>query len=94
MRAAVIAAVAAIGLAVGSTTAVAAGLDTTSTCGFWENSKDSYYRHCTSNGTRIIIRVDYHGGGGRFQCIREQNTDVWLGAADDIRNAYYTGRLC
>ncbi|GAA3108213.1 DUF6355 family natural product biosynthesis protein [Streptosporangium carneum] len=58
-------------------------------CGFWENAISAYYEHCNAP-RRILIRVDYSGGGeenDRCRLVSARRT--YLGSDDEIDNAYY-----
>lgn len=53
----------------------------------------AYYRHCTSDGSDIIIRVERHFGlSGYNLCVGPGRTP--LGSLSVIKYAWYTGRLC
>ncbi|MEU8135094.1 DUF6355 family natural product biosynthesis protein [Streptodolium elevatio] len=61
-------------------------------CGFYETSSDAYYNHCTSDGSRIVITVRVALAPDYERCVAPGRT--WLGPADKIQGAHYTGRLC
>ncbi|WTW99443.1 DUF6355 family natural product biosynthesis protein [Streptomycetaceae bacterium NBC_01309] len=61
-------------------------------CGFYETSSDAYYNHCTSDGSRIVIGVRVALAPDYERCVAPGRT--WLGSADKIQGAHYTGRLC
>ncbi|MER6347672.1 DUF6355 family natural product biosynthesis protein [Streptomyces sp. NPDC001595] len=60
-------------------------------CGFYETGSDSYYNHCTGDGSRVVIEVEVWGPNYE-RCVGPGRT--WLGAADEIDGAFYTGRTC
>ncbi len=61
-------------------------------CGFYETGSDAYYNHCTSDGSRIVILVRVAWAPDYERCVAPGRT--WLGSADKIQGAEYTGRLC
>ncbi|WP_256106653.1 DUF6355 family natural product biosynthesis protein [Streptomyces sp. ODS05-4] len=61
-------------------------------CGYSESGGRAWYNHCTSDGSRIQIRLDAVAGLDTNRCVDPGETV--LGWAFEYRNAYYTGRLC
>ncbi|MEV0172007.1 DUF6355 family natural product biosynthesis protein [Streptomyces sp. NPDC050803] len=61
-------------------------------CGFYETSADAYYRHCTDDGSRVVIKVEVAWAPDYERCAAPGTT--WLGSADKIQGAYYVGRTC
>jgi hypothetical protein len=61
-------------------------------CGFYETSSDAYYNHCTSDGSRVVIKVEVAFAADYERCVAPGRT--WLGSADKIQGAYYVGRTC
>ncbi|GGT36435.1 hypothetical protein GCM10010271_45490 [Streptomyces kurssanovii] len=61
-------------------------------CGYSESGGFAWYNHCTTDGSRIQIRVDVVGGWDANRCVYPGETR--LGWAFEYRNAWYTGRLC
>lgn len=76
----------------GALTAVTAAPAAANPCGFYETGSDAYYNHCTSDGSRVIIKVEVAWAPDYERCVAPGKT--WLGAADEIQGAYYTGRTC
>ncbi|MFJ8085796.1 DUF6355 family natural product biosynthesis protein [Streptomyces sp. NPDC096205] len=70
-------------------TAVPAAADP---CGFYETSADAYYNHCTSDGSRVVIKVEVALARDYERCVAPGRT--WLGSAGEIQGAYYVGRTC
>ncbi len=70
----------------------AAGPAAADPCGFYETSSDAYYNHCTSDGSRVVIKVEVALAPDHERCVAPGTT--WLGSADKIQGAYYVGRLC
>ncbi|OKI02000.1 hypothetical protein A6A06_12875 [Streptomyces sp. CB02923] len=60
-------------------------------CGFYETSRDAYYHHCTSDGSRVIIEVEVFGPNYE-RCVGPGVT--WLGSSGKIDGAHYVGRTC
>ncbi|MER5433522.1 DUF6355 family natural product biosynthesis protein [Streptomyces sp. NPDC002588] len=75
----------------GATTA-AAGPAAANPCGFYETASDAYYNHCTSDGSRVVIKVDVAWASDYERCVGPGTT--WLGSADKIQGAHYVGRTC
>ncbi|WP_425332231.1 DUF6355 family natural product biosynthesis protein [Amycolatopsis alba] len=61
-------------------------------CGYSESEGHAWYKHCTSDGSRIVIRLDVPLGRDEDRCVGPGETD--LGLASRYRGAKYTGRLC
>ncbi|MEU2285822.1 DUF6355 family natural product biosynthesis protein [Streptomyces sp. NPDC013178] len=61
-------------------------------CGFYETGSDAYYNHCTSDGSRVVIKVEVALAPDYERCVGPGRT--WLGSADRIQGAYYVGRTC
>ncbi|MEV6182418.1 DUF6355 family natural product biosynthesis protein [Streptomyces sp. NPDC052015] len=61
-------------------------------CGFYETGSDAFYNHCTSDGSRVVIRVEVAWAPDYERCVAPGKT--WLGSADKIQGAYYVGRTC
>ncbi|MGW2051467.1 DUF6355 family natural product biosynthesis protein [Streptomyces sp. NPDC001858] len=76
----------------GALTAATAGPAAADPCGFYETSSDAYYNHCTSDGSRVVIKVEVALAPDYERCVGPGT--VWLGSASRIQGAYYTGRTC
>ncbi|POX57255.1 hypothetical protein C3489_00615 [Streptomyces sp. Ru71] len=61
-------------------------------CGFYETSADAYYNHCTSDGSRVVIKVEAAWADDYERCVAPGRT--WLGSASGIQGAHYVGRTC
>ncbi|GAA4804731.1 DUF6355 family natural product biosynthesis protein [Streptomyces ziwulingensis] len=61
-------------------------------CGFYKTGSDAYYRHCTSDGSRVVIKVRVAKASDYERCVAPGTT--WLGAAGKIQGAHYAGRTC
>ncbi|MEV0907637.1 DUF6355 family natural product biosynthesis protein [Streptomyces hokutonensis] len=61
-------------------------------CGFFKTSTDAYYRHCTRDGSHVVIKVKVARARDHEACVRPGTT--WLGSARKIQGAYYVGRVC
>ncbi|MET9450464.1 DUF6355 family natural product biosynthesis protein [Streptomyces cinerochromogenes] len=61
-------------------------------CGFYETGSDAYYNHCTSDGSRVVIKVEVAWAPDYERCVAPGRT--WLGSADEIQGAHYAGRTC
>lgn len=61
-------------------------------CGFYETSKDAFYNHCTSDGSRVVIKVKVARAPDYETCVSPGKS--WLGAAAKIQGAHYAGRTC
>ncbi|MFJ8108202.1 DUF6355 family natural product biosynthesis protein [Streptomyces sp. NPDC096132] len=70
----------------------AAGPVAADPCGFYETSSDAYYNHCTSDGSRVVIKVEVAWAPDYERCVGPGTS--WLGSASKIDGAYYTGRTC
>ena len=53
---------------------------------------DAFYNHCTSDGSRVVIKVEVARAPDYEWCVGPGRT--WLGSAARIQGAHYTGRLC
>ncbi|MER6957263.1 DUF6355 family natural product biosynthesis protein [Streptomyces sp. NPDC000618] len=76
----------------GAVTAATAGPAAADPCGFYETSSDAFYNHCTSDGSRVVIKVEVALAPDYERCVGPGT--VWLGSASKIQGAYYTGRTC
>ncbi|MFG3261869.1 MULTISPECIES: DUF6355 family natural product biosynthesis protein [Streptomyces] len=76
----------------GAVTAVTAGPAAADPCGFYETGSDAYYNHCTSDGSRVIVKVEVAWAPDYERCVAPGKT--WLGSAGEIQGAHYTGRTC
>ncbi|MCX5202786.1 DUF6355 family natural product biosynthesis protein [Streptomyces sp. NBC_00237] len=61
-------------------------------CGFYKTGSDAFYHHCTNDGSHVIIKVDANWAPDYERCVYPGET--WLGAANKINGAWYTGRTC
>ena len=61
-------------------------------CGFFETSSDAFYNHCTSDGSRVVIKVEVALAPDYERCVAPGKT--WLGSASEIQGAHYVGRTC
>ncbi|MEV0152067.1 MULTISPECIES: DUF6355 family natural product biosynthesis protein [unclassified Nonomuraea] len=61
-------------------------------CGFYEDRYTAWYNHCTSDGSRIKIRVVRNYWPDHTICVGPGHTD--LGSPGVVVNAWYTGKLC
>ncbi|MET7359655.1 DUF6355 family natural product biosynthesis protein [Streptomyces sp. NPDC005562] len=61
-------------------------------CGFYETASDAYYNHCTSDGSRVVIKVRVAWGPDYERCVAPGRS--WLGSAKKIQGAHYIGRTC
>ncbi|KOG42565.1 DUF6355 family natural product biosynthesis protein [Streptomyces resistomycificus] len=61
-------------------------------CGFYETGSDAFYNHCTSDGSRVVIKVEVAWQADYERCVAPGKS--WLGAASKIEGAYYLGRTC
>ncbi|MFG2359150.1 DUF6355 family natural product biosynthesis protein [Streptomyces sp. NPDC048521] len=61
-------------------------------CGFYETGSDAYYNHCTGDGSNVVVKVEVAWGPDYERCVGPGRS--WLGAADKIQGAHYTGRTC
>ncbi|MEU9498967.1 DUF6355 family natural product biosynthesis protein [Streptomyces sp. NPDC048196] len=61
-------------------------------CGFYKTGSDAYYRHCTNNGSNVVIKVKVAWAPDYERCVGPGRT--WLGSASRIQGAYYVGRTC
>ncbi|MFI6033609.1 DUF6355 family natural product biosynthesis protein [Streptomyces sp. NPDC051315] len=71
---------------------VAAGPAAADPCGYYETSADAFYNHCTSDGSRVVIKVEVAWGPDYERCVGPGRS--WLGSAEKIQGAYYVGRTC
>ncbi|MET7482278.1 DUF6355 family natural product biosynthesis protein [Streptomyces sp. NPDC005538] len=72
--------------------AAASPLTATEPCGFYETGSDAFYRHCTSDGSQVVIKVEVARAPDYETCVGPGRT--WLGSARKIQGAHYTGRTC
>ncbi|MFI7497590.1 DUF6355 family natural product biosynthesis protein [Streptomyces sp. NPDC049687] len=61
-------------------------------CGFYETGSDAFYNHCTSDGSRVVIKVEVAWAPDYETCVGPGTS--WLGSAAKIQGAHYTGRTC
>ncbi|WP_327406238.1 DUF6355 family natural product biosynthesis protein [Streptomyces sp. NBC_01288] len=61
-------------------------------CGFYETGSDAFYRHCTTDGSRVVIKVEVARARDYERCVAHGTT--WLGSARKIQGAHYAGRTC
>ncbi|MEU9123161.1 DUF6355 family natural product biosynthesis protein [Streptomyces sp. NPDC048506] len=61
-------------------------------CGFYKTSSDAYYRHCTTDGSHVVIKVRVALAPDYDLCVGPGRT--WLGSASRIQDAHYLGRTC
>jgi hypothetical protein len=61
-------------------------------CGFYETGSDAFYRHCTTDGSRVVIKVEVARARDYERCVEHGTT--WLGSARKIQGAHYAGRTC
>lgn len=61
-------------------------------CGFYKTGSDAFYRHCTSDGSQVVIKVNVKNAPDYERCVSPGNT--WLGSAKKINGAHYVGRTC
>ncbi|WUH43725.1 DUF6355 family natural product biosynthesis protein [Streptomyces sp. NBC_00443] len=61
-------------------------------CGFYETGSDAFYNHCTSDGSRVVIKVEVALAADYERCVGPGKS--WLGSADRIQGAHYVGRTC
>ena len=76
----------------GAVTAVTVSPAAADPCGFYETGSDAYYNHCTSDGSRVIVKVEVAWAPDYERCVAPGKT--WLGSAGEIQGAHYTGRTC
>lgn len=92
-RRTVISALGSAALVLGSLGGVAAASPATaSPCGFYETGSDAFYRHCTTDGSRVVIKVEVARARDYERCVAHGTT--WLGSARKIQGAHYAGRTC
>ncbi|MFD9369456.1 DUF6355 family natural product biosynthesis protein [Streptomyces sp. NPDC060020] len=60
-------------------------------CGYFATGSDSFYNHCTNDGSRVIIEVEVFGPNYE-KCVAPGKT--WLGSRSKVSNAHYVGRTC
>ncbi|SEP94828.1 hypothetical protein SAMN04487983_1002250 [Streptomyces sp. yr375] len=87
-----LAAVALVLTSLGAVTAATAGPAAADPCGFYETGSDAYYNHCTSDGSRVVIKVGVALAPDYERCVAPGRT--WLGSAGRIQSAHYAGRTC
>ncbi|MFJ9247153.1 DUF6355 family natural product biosynthesis protein [Streptomyces sp. NPDC101776] len=73
-------------------TVAVAGPASAGPCGFYKTSTDAYYRHCTTDDSRVVIKVKVALARDHELCVKHGTT--WLGSARKIQGAYYVGRTC
>nr|WP_037839359.1 DUF6355 family natural product biosynthesis protein [Streptomyces sp. NRRL S-1813] len=61
-------------------------------CGFYKTGSDAFYNHCTSDRSRVVIKVEVARAPDYEWCVGPGRT--WLGSAHKIQGAHYTGRTC
>lgn len=84
--------VGAVAMVLGMSTAATAAPSAAATpCGYYATSSDSYYNHCTNDGSRIVIEVEVSGWNYE-QCVGPGVT--WLGSKSKVSDAWYVGRTC
>ncbi|WP_406130672.1 DUF6355 family natural product biosynthesis protein [Streptomyces sp. NBC_00989] len=92
-RRTVISALGSAALVIGSLGAVAAASPAAANpCGFYETGSDAYYRHCTTDGSQVVIKVEVARARDYERCVAHGTT--WLGSARKIQGAHYAGRTC
>ncbi|MFI6024682.1 DUF6355 family natural product biosynthesis protein [Amycolatopsis magusensis] len=63
------------------------------TCGYHETVEESFYNHCTSDGSSVWIRVEmHHGIKGKDVCAHPGENR--LGYTAWVAFAWYKGTLC
>ncbi|UJW29701.1 DUF6355 family natural product biosynthesis protein [Saccharothrix sp. AJ9571] len=63
------------------------------TCGYHETVEESFYNHCTNDGSSVWIRVEmHHGIKGKDVCAHPG--DNRLGYTAWVAFAWYKGALC
>ncbi|QJT00169.1 hypothetical protein G9272_07640 [Streptomyces asoensis] len=76
----------------GALTAATASPAAADPCGFYETGSDAFYNHCTSDGSRVVIKVDVAWAADYERCVGPGIS--WLGSAAKIQGAHYTGHTC
>ncbi|MGK3206091.1 DUF6355 family natural product biosynthesis protein [Amycolatopsis sp. MEPSY49] len=61
-------------------------------CGYSESDGHSWYNHCTSDGSLIVIKIDEVLQKDRWYCVAPGVT--YLAASVNTRGAWYTGEGC
>lgn len=61
-------------------------------CGYSTEAHLAFYNHCTNDGSRIQIKIDRVNEWDTKHCVDPGVTQ--LGTTQQIRNAWYTGKLC
>ncbi|MFG3532261.1 DUF6355 family natural product biosynthesis protein [Streptomyces sp. NPDC047917] len=61
-------------------------------CGYFTKKHLAFYNHCTTDGSTIQIKIDRINEWDTTHCVRPGITQ--LGTTSQIRNAWYTGKLC
>lgn len=61
-------------------------------CGYFTEGHLAFYNHCTNDGSRIQIKIDRINEWDSKHCVGPGVTQ--LGTTLQIRNAWYTGKLC
>ncbi|MFE6834885.1 DUF6355 family natural product biosynthesis protein [Streptomyces sp. NPDC057705] len=70
---------------------VTASPATADPCGYFATGSDSFYNHCTNDGSHVIIEVEVFGPNYE-KCVGPGKT--WLGTRSKVSNASYAGRTC
>ncbi|MFD3485397.1 DUF6355 family natural product biosynthesis protein [Streptomyces sp. NPDC058665] len=83
--------VGAVAMVLGMSTAATAAPSAATPCGYYASSSDSYYNHCTNDGSRVVIEVEVSGWNYE-QCVGPGVT--WLGSTSKVSDAWYVGRTC
>lgn len=81
-----------LGLPAAGTASAQAPAAALNPCGFYETSSDAFYNHCTSDGSRVVIKVRVALAPDYERCVGPGRS--WLGSASKIQGAHYTGRTC
>lgn len=61
-------------------------------CGFHETGSDAYGNHCTSDGSRVVVKVEAALVPDHERCVAPGTT--LLGSASRIQGAHHAGRTC
>ncbi|WP_410646488.1 DUF6355 family natural product biosynthesis protein [Amycolatopsis sp. cmx-4-54] len=75
----------------GSATVANAAVAADKPCGYSESDGSAWYNHCTSDGSKIWIKIDVPAGLDTERCVSPGTTK--LGPAWSYRGAWYD-RLC
>ncbi|MEU0398232.1 DUF6355 family natural product biosynthesis protein [Streptomyces sp. NPDC006208] len=79
-------------LLLGATAPAATAAPSADPCGYFTRNHLAFYNHCTNDGSRIKIKIDRINWWDTTHCVDPGTTQ--LGTTQQIRNAWYTGRLC